>query len=396
MRETQSGTGGWATGGRPRVGRRRRAVAMGVAAAAPGVAFAVAMRARAAVGQTGASTSTGGGSMDVDAVAFDWHRVLVFDDDDDDDDDDARRDGGDGDDGDDDAVGIRAATIRAVACAKTGRYREAREIAFGDAFERRAARDALSFAAMALRAEIPYHLNDPVGSLDALCALHARCASRARDATTSEEARATWRRRRNASARAVARRYLMGNRPRAALVWLDALARDEPDEAEHVSAAGRAHLMMGDLEGARLCFEAAETLARASGGEKCKETLARVMCDKGDLLLTSGKFPEAKATFAEALSTNDADATVKINAAVAAVYAGDLDASRALLENGLVGAARANRTSTEFDIVSPSAVRNLNSIYELTARTPAESKHSMNVFVKSIAPEDFDVSCMAT
>lgn len=371
------------------------------AAAAPGVAFAVAMRARAAgsgtgtvVGETGASTSTGGGSLDdVDAFAFDWHRVLVFDDDDESD---ARRDGGDGDDGDDDDAGIRAATIRAVACAKTGRYREAREIAFGDAFERRAARDALSFAAMALRAEILYHLNDPVGSLDALCALHARCASRARDATTSEEARATWRRRRNASARAVARRYLMGNRPRAALVWLDALARDEPDEAEHVSAAGRAHLMMGDLEGARLCFEAAETLARASGGEKCKETLARFMCDKGDLLLTSGKFPEAKATFAEALSTNDADATVKINAAVAAVYAGDLDASRALLENGLVGAARANRNSTEFDIVSPSAVRNLNSIYELTARTPAESKHSMNVFVKSIAPEDFDVSCMAT
>ena len=41
-------------------------------------------------------------------------------------------------------------------------------------------------------------------------------------------------------------------------------------------------------------------------------------------------------------------------------------------------------------------MKNLNSIYELTARTPAESKHSMNVFVKSIAPEDFDVSCMAT
>lgn len=358
-----------------------------VSVTAPGVAFAVAMRARASETSGTSGTSVGVASVVVDD---EWTRAR-------DDGDDARRVRDDVDDDvDDDGGMIRAATIRAVACAKSGRVGEAREIAFGDAFERRAARDELSFAAMALRAEIPYHLNDPVGSLDALCALHARCASRARDATTSEEARARWRRRRNASARAVARRYLMGNRPRAALVWLDALARDEPEEPEHVSAAGRAHLMMGDLEGARLCFEAAETLARASGGEKFKETLARVMCDKGDLLLMSGKFPEAKATFAEALATNDTDATVKINAAVAAVYAGDLDASRALLENGLVGAARANRNSTEFDIVSPSAVRNLNSIYELTARTPAESKHSMNVFVKSIAPEDFDVSCMAT
>ena len=182
----------------------------------------------------------------------------------------------------------------------------------------------------------------------------------------------------------------------AALVWLDALARDEPDEPDHVSAAGRAHLMMGDLEGARLCFEAAEKLARASDRGDFNDTLARVMCDKGDYLLTSFKFPEAKASFAEALSKNEADATVKINAAVAAVYAGDLDSSRALLEDGLVGAARASQDLKEFDIVSPSAVKNLNSIYELTARTPAESKHSMNVFVKSIAPEDFDVSCMAT
>ena len=295
-----------------------------------------------------------------------------------------------------DARVVRAETMRAAACMKTGNHREAREILFGDAFERLAESDALSFAAMALRAEIPYHLNDPVGSLDALCALHARCASRARDETTSEDARATWRRRRNATARAVARRYLIGNHPRAALVWLDALARDEPDEPDHVSAAGRAHLMMGDLEGARLCFEAAEKLARASDRGDFNDTLARVMRDKGDYLLTSFKFPEAKASFAEALSKNEADATVKINAAVAAVYAGDLDSSRALLEDGLVGAARASQNSKEFDIVSPSAVKNLNSIYELTARTPAESKHSMNVFVKSIAPEDFDVSCMAT
>ena len=217
---------------------------------------------------------------------------------------------------------------------------------------------------MALRAEIPYHLNDPVGSLDALCALHARCASRARDETTSEDARgvaASETRR-----RAVARRSLIGNHPRAALVWLDALARDEPDEPDHVSAAGRA-LDDGRPRGARLCLKRRRS-SRASDRGDFNDTLARVMCDKGDYLLTSFKFPEAKASFAEALSKNEADATVKINAAVAAVYAGDLDSSRALLEDGLVGAARASQDLKEFDIVSPSAVKNLNSIYELTAR----------------------------
>ena len=91
----------------------------------------------------------------------------------------------------------------------------------------------------------------------------------------------------------MARRYLIGNHPRAALVWLDALARDEPDEPDHVSAAGRAHLMMGDLEGARLCFEAAEKLARRRIVD-FNDTLARVMRDKGDYLLTSFKFPRQK------------------------------------------------------------------------------------------------------
>jgi hypothetical protein len=47
-------------------------------------------------------------------------------------------------------------------------------------------------------------------------------------------------------------------------------------------------------------------------------------------------------------------------------------------------------------VATPSVVKNLNSIYELTARAPAEAKHSMGSFVKELALCDFDASCVAT
>ena len=81
------------------------------------------------------------------------------------------------------------------------------------------------------------------------------------------------------------------------------------------------------------------------------------------------------------------DATTMVNAAVAAVYNGDLDTSRALLERSLLEAKPGD--------VTPSAVKNLNSIYELTARVPSEAKHAMGVWVKSLATNDFDASCLA-
>ena len=144
----------------------------------PGVAFATATatRARASSGETTTSSDSSAKMM------MTWSSVLG----------DASGRARVGDDAAamPDARVVRAETMRAAACMKTGNHREAREILFGNAFEQLAESDALSFAAMALRAEIPYHLNDPVGSLDALCALHARCASRARDETTSEDARA--------------------------------------------------------------------------------------------------------------------------------------------------------------------------------------------------------------
>ena len=292
----------------------------------------------------------------------------------------------------------RDAVARARALMARGRRAEAKAALDGAAVGRDDDDDDdddATFALAALRAELPYHLNDARGSLDAMCAVHAMCAREAREARGAE-AREAWRRRRDAAARGVARRHMLGDDPRAALVWLDALARSEPDEPAHFSAAGRAHLMMGDLEGARLCFEAAEKKTAALGEAATEAQRGRVLRDRGDYFLTGLRFPEARTAFAAAMAKGETDVAAKVNSAVAAVYDGDLNSSRALLESGLANVVNADVNSKARAFISPSVVKNLNSIYELTARSPAEAKRAMNDFIKLVAPEDFDVTCMAT
>ncbi|CEF98589.1 Tetratricopeptide repeat [Ostreococcus tauri] len=282
-------------------------------------------------------------------------------------------------------------TLRALALARLGRGREAGE-ALATGTE---AGDARSFAEMALEVDCAHASGDGEGGMDAMCALHALCAKREGEAN-GEAARETWRRRRRTVARATASRYMMADDPRAALVWIDIMSRDEPDEPEHLSSAGRAHLMMGDLEGARLCFNEAERLVNALGEGASAEQRARVLCNRGDYFLVGAKYPEARAAYGAALLKDEGDVAAKVNAAVASVYMGDLDSSRTLLEDGLVAAANAPDGSKARDFITPSAVKNLQSIYELTARAPAEAKHGMNAFIKVVAPEDFDVTCLTS
>ena len=155
--------------------------------------------------------------------------------------------------------------------------------------------------------------------------------------------------------------------------------------------------MMGDLEGARLCFESAEKMVARLGEAASDEQRVRVLRDRGELLLTSLKFSEAKDAFDAAMNKYETDVAAMVNGAVAAVYGGDLDSSRALLEKRLLTLQdSALSRSDARNVATPSAVKNLNSIYELTARAPAEEKHSMGSFVKELALCDFDASCVAT
>lgn len=288
-------------------------------------------------------------------------------------------------------------TIRAMGLMKIGDARGALSRTRTEAFERAEASGKLSFASMAIRAEALRRVNDVTASMDAFGALHALCGEKEKEAKDNSAERREWKRRRNATALAMARGFMADGNPRSALVWLDALARDEPENPSHLSSAGRAHLMMGDLEGARLCFESAEKMVARLGETASDEQRVRVLRDRGELLLTSLKFPEAKDALDAAMNKYETDVAAMVNGAVAAVYGGDLDSSRALLEKRLLTLQdSALSRSDARNVATPSVVKNLNSIYELTARAPAEAKHSMGSFVKELALCDFDASCVAT
>ena len=309
---------------------------------------------------------------------------------------------GDGDDGDGDglcvsvAAAVREDAIRAMGLMKIGDARGALARTRTEAFARAEAKGELSFAAMAIRAEALRGVNEITASMDAFGALHAMCGEKEKEAKADSAERSEWRRRRNATALAMARGFMADGNPRSALVWLDALARDEPENPSHLSSAGRAHLMMGDLEGARLCFESAEKTVARLGEAASDEQRLSVLRDRGELLLTSLKFSEAKDAFDAAMNKYETDVAAMVNGAVAAVYGGDLDSSRALLEKRLLLAQDSALGSDALNVATPSVVKNLNSIYELTARAPAEAKHSMGSFVKEFALCDFDASCVAT
>jgi len=216
-------------------------------------------------------------------------------------------------------------------------------------------------------------------TLEEAYARAARARARATDADARGKARETEVR----LAIALARQAMKGGEPWRGLIWLELAGKGAPREASVRVDAGRAHLMLGDIEGARLCFERAETLTRERGDEASVEAKRDVMRVRGEFLLAQGRFREAKEAFDELLAETT-DISAVVNAAVTAVYNGELDKSLAMLEKSLLEAQPNDLTQN--------AVRNLHSIYELTARVPSEAKHVMGTLVKTVATSDVDVT----
>lgn len=69
----------------------------------------------------------------------------------------------------------------------------------------------------------------------------------------------------DAAVRGVARRYMLGDDLCVVFVWFDVLVCSELDELVYFFVVGCVYLMMGDLEGVWLCFEAAEKKTAAFG-----------------------------------------------------------------------------------------------------------------------------------
>lgn len=106
------------------------------------------------------------------------------------------------------------------------------------------------------------------------------------------------------------------------------------------------------------------------------------------------RFFEVRIVFVVVMVKGEMDVVVKVNSAVAAVYDGDLNFSRVFLESGLVNVVNVDVNLKVCVFIFLSVVKNLNSIYEFTARSFVEVKRAMNDFIKFVAFEDFDVMCM--
>jgi hypothetical protein len=182
----------------------------------------------------------------------------------------------------------------------------------------------------------------------------------------------------------------------AALARLDWLARRRPADAPDptiLSLAGRVHLILGDVEGAEMCFAASsEAVERAAarGAPVAADVSARCDLDAGTLAMAKKDYAGARHRFAAAAAAAPAsDAVAANNCAAAAVYTCDLRGAIDTLEHALV-----TRPAAVAQLES--ALRNAGSMYDLAAENPAIAKRQLAAFVARVAPDDLDPRCLRT
>ena len=235
-------------------------------------------------------------------------------------------------------------------------------------------------------------------SSDASYALAERCEAELASASARGDAHAvrTWRRRRDAALHSAVNAHVREGDFLAALARLDWLARRCPADAPDptiLSLAGRVHLVLGDVEGAEMCFSAsAEAVERAAarGAPVAADVSARCDLDAGTLAMAKKDYAGARRRFAAAAASAPAsDAVAANNCAAAAVYTCDLRGAIDTLEHALV-----TRPAAVAQLES--ALRNAGSMYDLAAENPAIAKRQLAAFVARVAPDDLDPRCLRT
>ena len=314
-------------------------------------------------------------------------------------------------------------TFQVVALAKLRRYVEASDTlnALGDLDDARyntapGGACAIPYAMRVLQVELPNlaaaeedsrsdmarptaaHAGYRASSSDASYALAERCEAEL--ATTSARgdmhAARMWRRRRDAALHSAVNVHVREGEFLAALARLDWLARrcpaDTPDPTL-LSLAGRVHLLLGDVEGAEMCFTAsAEAVERAAtrGAPVSADVSARCDLDAGALAMAKKDYAGARRRFAAAAAAAPAsDAVAANNCAAAAVYTCDLRGAIETLEHALV-------TQPAAVAQLESALRNAASMYDLAAENPAIAKRQLAAFAARFAPDDLDPRCIRT
>jgi hypothetical protein len=260
-------------------------------------------------------------------------------------------------------------TMHALALSKQRLYNAADDILRGQAMAA-ALRDAIQaqgeqcvpFALHLLRAELPQHLGRPGETVDALCMLHDTCVRHARSATDGS---ALWRRRAWSCVCRLVVFHTSRGELRSALAWLDMHTRDTAlCEPHHVllarQAAAHVFLQAGDPQAA----------AAAAGGAS----------HEPELLLANRDFVGAARAFHQAYVAAPTVAILANNAAVAAVYRGDVEGAATMLR----AASQGDRTHIVEPLVLNSCV-----VSDLGSPDPVASRAALAAMVAT-ASDDFD------
>jgi hypothetical protein len=313
-------------------------------------------------------------------------------------------------------------TFQVVALAKLRRHAEAADAlnALGDLDDARyntapGGACATPYALRVLQAELPNLAAEedsrgddaraargPAGSRtsssDASYVLAERCETELATLSARGDAHSarTWRRRRDAALHSAVNAHVREGDFLAALARLDWLARRRPADAPDptiLSLAGRVHLILGDVEGAEMCFAASsEAVERAAarGAPVAADVSARCDLDAGTLAMAKKDYAGARRRFAAAAAAAPAsDAVAANNCAAAAVYTCDLRGAIETLEHALV-------TRPVAVAQLESALRNAGSMYDLAAENPAIAKRQLAAFVARFAPDDLDPRLLRT
>lgn len=273
---------------------------------------------------------------------------------------------------------------------------------------------AVPHALFVLQTELPQLLREgkeeastSTSRTDSHYALAERCNVALRTATSQGDVQSikTWQRRRDSALYSAVNHHLRGGEYLAALSRLDQLARQTPADTPDpviLSLAGRVHLLLGDTEGAEMCFtsasEALERLTVKGTGPNNASMLEfnqRADVDSGVLLISKKEYKSAKVKFEHGArqfgaQTDSQSALIAMtNLAVSSVYVGDLRGSIKVMENGL----RTNPTSASQNV---SLLKNVKSTYDVAAADPNFAKRVLASYVLKFAPDDLDPNVMTS
>lgn len=169
-------------------------------------------------------------------------------------------------------------------------------------------------------------------------------------------------------------------------VCLDLLRAEigEKEDPILVSKLGCVQMQYGDLEGAKMRFDAVEKMV--AGHETSDVSLKNLVSRNKAMIYLVGKdYVSAVREYEECIERDGSDVVAINNKALCLMYLRDLSDSIKVLESAL------ERIPTM--ALNETLVVNLCSMYELAYVNHADIKKTLSNWIARVAPDDFDTSC---